>query len=424
MFGGSIEDNLFQVPDAEQQLKRLDSLGGNYIRNTMSSRDPGNLWPFHLQADSLYDLNRFNEAYFDRFEKALRVAYRHDIIVQIELWDRFDFARDPWLVNPFRPANNINYTVAESGLENQYPDHPGSNANPFFRSVPRQDHNRLVLAIQESLVRRMLEISLNYPNVLYTMDNETRSHPDWGAYWATFIKDEAQKKGITIYVTEMWDDWDLRGEEHRRTLDHPEIYDFADISQNNHQKGQQHWDNLQWVRRYTARHPRPLNNVKIYGADGGRYGTTQDALERFWQNLLGGSASARFHRPASGIGLGEIAAAHIQCARAFVARFNLFEARPDTNSHLLQDRLPNEAYLSYIPDRQYAIYFTQGGTVGLDLRAATGSFRLTWLNLATGQWERATPVQGGAPVSLEAPGGGSWIALVEKPGISNQRKPG
>ena len=42
---------------------------------------------------------------------------------------------------------------------------------------------------------------------------------------------------------------------------------------------------------------RPINNIKIYGADGGRFGSTQDGLERFWRNIFGGFASARFHRP-------------------------------------------------------------------------------------------------------------------------------
>ena len=29
-----------------------------------------------------------------------------EIVVQIELWDRFDFAREPWQDNPFNPKNN------------------------------------------------------------------------------------------------------------------------------------------------------------------------------------------------------------------------------------------------------------------------------------------------------------------------------
>lgn len=46
LLGGSVEDNLFQIPDLEKHLDLLASVGGNYVRNTMSSRDPGNVWPF------------------------------------------------------------------------------------------------------------------------------------------------------------------------------------------------------------------------------------------------------------------------------------------------------------------------------------------------------------------------------------------
>ena len=49
-------------------------------------------------------------------------------------------------------------------------------------------------------------------------------------------------------------------------------FHFCDVSQNNQKKGQVHWDNFQWVRNYLASQPRPLNTIKTYGADGGRYG--------------------------------------------------------------------------------------------------------------------------------------------------------
>ena len=46
LLGGSREDNLFQIPDIEAHLDALAAVGGNYIRNTMSSRDDGDVWPF------------------------------------------------------------------------------------------------------------------------------------------------------------------------------------------------------------------------------------------------------------------------------------------------------------------------------------------------------------------------------------------
>ncbi|HEY8503237.1 MAG TPA: hypothetical protein VIL46_01555, partial [Gemmataceae bacterium] len=239
LLGGSDDDNLFQweEPRLREHLDRLAAAGGNYVRNTMSARDDGNLQPFARLPNGRYDLDKFNEEYWKRFETLLRLARERDIIVQIELWDRFDFAREPWEKNAYNPENNVTYTAEQSGLKPRYPQHPGGNQNPFFRTVPELENNETVLKYQRAQVDRMLSISLNYPNVLYCMDNETSGRPEWGAYWANHIRRRAKEKGVEVHTTEMWDPWDLSDPLHRNTFDHPETYSFIDVSQNNHQKG-------------------------------------------------------------------------------------------------------------------------------------------------------------------------------------------
>jgi len=143
---------------------------------------------------------------------------------------------------------------------------------------------------QERFVDKILSYSLKFGNVLYCMDNETAVTPEWGKYWSEFIKRRAAEAGVQVHTTEMWDPWNLADSKHNATFDHPETYSFVDISQNNHQKGQAHWDNAQRQRERIARRPRPLNNVKVYGADTGRFGNTRDGIERFWRNVIGGLA--------------------------------------------------------------------------------------------------------------------------------------
>ncbi len=414
LVGGSKEDNLFQVDSPEIHLELLASAGGNYVRNTMSSRDYGNVWPFERLPDGRYDLNRLSDAYFARFERLLELAAERDVIVQIELWDRFDFAQEPWLDNPYRPANNVNYTPKQSGLENEYARHPGKNDNPFFRSIPVHDETTGILPYQHRQVDRLLEISLQYPNVLYTIDNETSATAEWGAYWAAYIQRRAAERGVTAYVTEMWGARDIEAGAHRHTLDHPELYAFADISQNNHQTSDEHWDNLQWAREYVASRPRPLNNVKIYGADGGRFGTTRDAVERFWRNILGGAASVRFHRPPGGIGLDPTAQSHIRSARVLESLFDIFAAEPDAGHTLLLERELAEAYLAFSPSRQYAVYFPDGGDVKLDLTDEPGRFSVRWLDATNSRVRGAAGVEGGDVVRLVPPEDGHWVAVLTK----------
>src|SRR5690606_29504174 len=108
----SWQDNLFNHPtDLEEHLDLLVSVGGNYVRNTMSHRNKGNIFPFESTGNGLFDLDRFNEAYWERFENFLRLTHERGIIVQIEIWDPHDHYRDReeyggWSHSPYNPLNN------------------------------------------------------------------------------------------------------------------------------------------------------------------------------------------------------------------------------------------------------------------------------------------------------------------------------
>lgn len=416
LVGGSVEDNLFQIPNLLEHLDQMAAVGANYVRNTMSDRDPGDRRAFLKLDDGRYDLKQWNPAYWDRFEQFLQWTHDRDIIVQIEVWDRFDHARGPWETDPFNPANNINYTEQQSGLAAKYPDHPGKNKQPFFFSVPALENNTVLLPYQQAFVDKMLSISLKYPHVLYCMDNETSGDEQWSRYWAEYIRAAARKQGRAVQLTEMWDDHDIKGETHARTIDHPDLYSFIDISQNNHQKGDAHWANPQWLRAKIARNPRPINSVKIYGADGGPHGgDSAEAIRKFYRNLLGGFASARFHRPKTGLGLSEPAKLCIRAARQLEQRVKLWDLQPDAAHERLGNRKPDSVYLACNPGQTYVVYFPAGGAVELDLHDATGPLRLSWLDLSKAEWGGETELSAADRTTLRAPTEAAWIALIDRP---------
>lgn len=414
LLGGSKDDSLFQIPDLKAHLDEMVTVGANYIRNTMSDRqDKGfEVYPYLRLPNGKYDLEQWNEEYWQRFENMLKWTAEREIIVQIEVWDRFDHARDNWEVHPYNPKHNVNYTYAQSGFAEHYPDHPGANKQPFFFTTPEQRNHALLLKYQQRFVDKMLSHSLPYDHVLYCMDNETSAEEAWGAYWAGHIRQRAREAGRKVCVTEMWDAWDLKSEQHRRTLDHPERYDFADVSQNNQKKGQEHWDNFQWVRAHIAGKPRPLNTVKTYGADTGRYGNNRDGVERWWRHIIGGAASARFHRPDSGLGLSVPAQASIRAARKLESLIKLWEVEPA--NELLSDRSVNEAYLAARPGEAYALYFTDSGSVKLDLKRFPGPFDVRWIDINTGNWGKRESREGGDLRTISAPGSGHWVAAIVK----------
>jgi len=417
LLGASDEDNLFNHPDLPPDglvahLDRLVAAEGNYVRNTMSSRDPGNVWPFARAADGRrYDLDQPNPEYWQRFDRFLEMTAQRGIIVQIEVWDRFDFAREPWQDNPLNPKNHVNDTAAQAALPERIDSHPGACENPFFRSPPElEDHPRL-RSYQEAHVRRIIEHTLGYDHVLYCISNETNDSEAWSRYWARFIREEASRHGAGVEVTEMWDAWDLRAAEHARTYEHPELYSFIDASQNSQQVGQAQWDNLQWLRRRVAPTPRPINSVKLYGGKHG--GGPVEGQHKLWRHILGGGASARYHRPGGGMGLCDTAAAHLRSLRMVLDAFDIFTATPA--NHLLHNRADDAAYLSAIPGEQYALYCPRPTTVTLDMTEAPGRLSLRWLDVLRSGWGAAGEIVGGRAVDVDTPAGdGPWAAVLSR----------
>jgi hypothetical protein len=126
-----------------------------------------------------------------------------------------------------------------------------------------------------------------------------------------------------------------------------EHYDFFEISHNNATDGQQHYDQMLSVRERVAEEPIPLNNVKIYGGEIGRWTTSvEEGTRRFWRNIFGGCASARFHRPGPshhffGIGLSELAQAHLRSMRMATDAIEVFYVAP--RNDLLSDHAGERA---------------------------------------------------------------------------------
>lgn len=415
LLGGSKDDNLFQIPDLREHLDLLAAVGGNYLRNTMSDRPDGGfeVYPYLQRDDGNYDLDKWNPEYWRRFREFLDLTRERNIVVQIEVWDRFDHSRENWEVHPYNPANNINYTHESSGLAASYPDHPGQNKQPFFFTTPAQRNNTVVLPYQQRFVEKMLRHTLSHPHVLYCIDNETNGEEAWSTYWADFIQSRGRDAGREVFLTEMWDDWNLGGSHHRRTFDFPERYAFVDISQNNHQKGQTHWDRFQWTRNYLSSVPRPINTVKTYGADTGRFGSSADGVERWWRHLFGGAAAVRFHRPDSGLGLSETAQASIRAARKLESKVPIWELEP--MMELLRDRSDNEAYAAAKPGVACAVYFPAGGSVEVDLHSMQGALPMRWIDIRTGDWGAEVELSGGEWQALTAPNSGGWVAVITRP---------
>jgi len=415
LLGGSDEDNLFNnTPLMMKNLDILSRVGGNYIRSTLSWRDEGNVPPY-LKSDGLYNLDNFNPEFFNRLGNCCQEAEARDIILQIEIWATFDYYRDNWLKNPFNPSNNINYTAKNTSLVTEWDYHPARNVQPFFYSMPKLNNDQVVLRYQEEFVKKVLDVTISYPNVLYCLDNETRAPAEWPIYWGEFIKKEAERRGYFVQLTEMWDPWDITDKQHRTTYEHPIYFSFTDVSQNNWQEEQTHYDRLIWYRENLAKQKggvRPMNNVKVYARrGGGKPNDVQISIDRWWQNVFAGCASTRFHRPTGGIGLDNTAQKVIRAARVFTSSFNIFACEP--KPELLSNREENEAYCLANPGNAYALYFPSGGDVKLEVE--NGDYRLRWLDTETASFMEPQTVSVRQYADLKSPNSGkTWLVLLDK----------
>ncbi|WP_138429446.1 DUF6298 domain-containing protein [Fodinibius saliphilus] len=451
LIGGSNNDNLFQWT-GDKLTNHLDSLvaaGGNYLRLVMSDDDDhdlGEVYAFGQRSNGKYNLNTWNPEYWNRLINFLDKTSDRDIIVQLTLWDGWDFGGDDgsdWSEHPYNPKNNTNYSTNNTRLPTTWKEPPWREDHPLFLTVPTLNNDIEVLKFQEAFISKLLSIALTYNNVLYNIENEASTPLEWSDYWAEFIHKEANATGKKIYVTSMRDNWDIRHQDHLHVLKNVNLYQFFDASQNTqmprrhgegagHQIAYEHLLDLKT--RIQQSGQRPVNIVKTYGAKNSSNGAPSDAggLQSFWINIFGGVSAVRFHRPKQGLGISEIALKSIKSARMLSDSTDFFSMFPKPS--LLGNRSQNEAYALANTGKQYAVYFTEGREITLDISAITAdSIEVQWLNILTASWtdtelvfksENTTgPIRKIADklqdllkistsITLSPPDNGPWIALI------------
>ena len=452
LLGGSCVDNLFQRagqtgPQGQTLADELDTLlacGGNYVRCTLSSRDPHNLWPYEKTDDGRYDLERWNEAYWTRLRTFLEETQRRGIIVQVELFDPWDCyraidaKRPGWAVHPFNPQNNVNYDAAESGMPEGIDYWPYERSHPFFETVPALSDNERIRTLQEAFVARALAESLPFGNVLYCIDNQSWADPQWSAYWARFLRRRAGE--TETYLTELWDNWDptaghvkqaavQKADSHPFleranalvTIEHPGLFQYVELSSHNAQSGRTHYETGLWVRQRirSSGKARPVNCVKIYGADnpegdgpatpfGGRQ---NDGIARFWRNLFAGMASVRFQRAPGGLGLNDTAQQHIRAARVLMAVLDFYhgEPRPD----LLRIEAGQESYCFGNPAQAFAVLMVGKGVAVFECESMDCQAVVRRLDITKGRWGDPRMVSSAGHIRLDADTEGPHVFFIE-----------
>ena len=204
-------------------------------------------------------------------------------------------------------------------------------------------------------------------------------------------------------------------------FDYPHIYTFFELSETSTRFSDydELWLNIEAIRKYTAKSPCPMTNIKVYG--GGNKSTFRQrrpTIHRFCELICAGRSAVRFHRPVrggeNGMGLNPAAQACLKAVRRFCDLIEPWRCKP--NIDLLYDREENEAYMLANPGVAYGILMTGSygdGMVRLDTRNHPGAYVVTWINLETGRPLKSKMVNAKNVVSIKVPKEGSkygWLA--------------
>ena len=128
-----------------------------------------------------FDLNRFDQAYFDRLRSRVEEARSQGIYVTIMLFQGWsiqsnDAGLNPWSYHPFNRNNNLNGIDGDTNGDNQ-----GSEIHTL--QIPT------ITALQDAYVRKVIDTVNDLDNVLYEISNESPTmSKDWQYHMINLIK--------------------------------------------------------------------------------------------------------------------------------------------------------------------------------------------------------------------------------------------
>ncbi len=131
-----------------------------------------------LDGQAKFDLEKFDEKYFQRLRERSETAAKRGIYVSIMLFEGWGLRFVPGgaKAHPFHPANNVNHTETE--LKENF-----KGIELFTLTSPK------VTRFQEAYVRKVIDTVNDLDNVLYEIANESDfSTTDWQYHMIRFIK--------------------------------------------------------------------------------------------------------------------------------------------------------------------------------------------------------------------------------------------
>ena len=352
-----------------------------------------------------FNVQEFNQSYFDRLRNRVSAAGDRGIYVSVMLFQGWSIdskgmsGKNPWQSHPFNRANNVN----------------GINGDPNGDSEGVEIHTLQipeVTALQESYVRKVVTTLNDFDNVLYEITNESPpASKDWQYHMINFIKhcEADQPKQHPVGMTACFPssenaelfaspaDWispNCTAKEDYCKNPPAAHGNKVVISDTDHLCGV--GCDRSWVWKSFARGLNPIFMDPIWMPE--------------WEST----------RKAMGMTL------------AYANRMNLSTMRPRgdlaSSGYCLAD--PDNEYLVYLPFEAHKLESTPiirrfrhqisnfrrlfNQTVTIDLSNASGKFLVEWCDPSSGEITKGTAVRAGTKRSLTAPFEGDAVLYMLK----------
>ena len=350
----------------------------NISKNTLGPDKQKFLCPWKRAADETkFDLTKWDDAYFARLKDFMNEANKRGVIVELALFCPF-YEEMQWELSPFNIKNNVN------------------NLGDIPRTdVYTLDKNKGLLAVQEKMVRKLVDELQDFPNLIYEICNE----PYFG--------------GITL-------EWQ---EQIAKTIvDAEKSYPIQHLISQNIGNGSQKIENPNpLVSVFNFHYAAPPTAVtlnyglnKVIGDNETGFNGQKDSTYRkeAWEFILTGGGlfnnldysfttehpDGTFQYPEKQPGGGTLAyRKQLGYLKKFMDSFEFVEMKPDTTVFSGEISGKNNVIVLSEPGKQYAIYWMGGKQVNPEFNLPAGNYRLEWMNPITGktQKQRMDHHQGG-----------------------------
>ncbi len=330
-----------------------------------------------------FDMNTWNPVYWNRMKDSVARSDRAGIYCEIHLFDRCGMSpgeRNRWQGNPWASDNNIN--------DLETPDSSGDGTPEFYKFTEKPNLREQ----QERYVRKMIDETIRYPNVIYEIENEhwAYNNPDWAAYWDRFIKD---------YIREKYPDSPRLVSYSSLQKDLEAFYDRPEVDIINRHYGNECERNPDVLNQYIE--PRWPKNKPI-NIDEFANGVDDPALLRRMCWIIvtsGGNFHIEDCKPE---------------AKPFEVCANIRQFRVESKWDFVRSA-PNKGlitsgngYCMASPGKEYVAYFPKGGSVTIKLQP--GDHRARWWDPAKGGFsEVLTFTHAGGEKELDSRGEDDWV---------------